>query len=363
MTFISLSAYANWPVIKQVAIVFGWVMQGIFVVLSKVGILNVGICILVFTLITRMLLLPLTIKQQKFSKVQSLMNPELQALQKKYENRKDQASMAKMQTEQQMLYDKYGVSMSAGCLPSLLQLIILFGLYPVIYNLENYVPQLANYTEAELTQMYTFLGINLSEAPGFKLSIALIIPILAGVFQFVSYQMTMKNTQTYTNSGNATADSMNQSMKMMGYMMPILSIYICITLPAFLGLYWVFQSILMVIQQYFINQYMKKVSVEDLIRKNVEKKNKKRAKKGLPPINDKATVNTKKYNGGVYTTSTKKQNSGNKSQSQTEQTQASAESSNKKSKSGSRSTGTSSGSGSIAARANMVREYNEKHKK
>lgn len=114
-------------------------MQGIFIVLSGMGIRSVAACIIVFTVITKMLMLPLTIKQQKFTKVNALMTPEIQAIQKKYANKKDQASMAKMQLEQQQVYDKYGSSMSAGYLPSLIQFPILFALYPVIYDLEKYI--------------------------------------------------------------------------------------------------------------------------------------------------------------------------------------------------------------------------------
>ena len=115
-TTTSGSAFGNWPIIKQIAWVLGLLMQGIFIVLSGMGIRSVAACIIVFTVITKMLMLPLTIKQQKFTKVNALMTPEIQAIQKKYANKKDQASMAKMQLEQQQVYDKYGSSMSAGCL-------------------------------------------------------------------------------------------------------------------------------------------------------------------------------------------------------------------------------------------------------
>ena len=72
----------------------------------------------------------------------SVMNPEIQAIQKKYKNKKDQASMMKQQEEIQQVYDKYGTSMSAGCLPLLIQMPLLFALYPVIYNIQKYVPEI-----------------------------------------------------------------------------------------------------------------------------------------------------------------------------------------------------------------------------
>ena len=84
-------------------------------------------------------MIPLTIKQQKFSKMSAVMQPEIQKIQKKYEGKKDQASMMKQQEEIQLVYEKYGTSMSGGCLPLLIQMPILFALYPVIQNIPTYV--------------------------------------------------------------------------------------------------------------------------------------------------------------------------------------------------------------------------------
>ncbi len=83
MTFLIASTWGNVPVIKQIAWILGYLMQGIFIVLSHMGILSVAACIIVFTIITKMILLPLTINQQKFTKVNALMTPELQELNKK----------------------------------------------------------------------------------------------------------------------------------------------------------------------------------------------------------------------------------------------------------------------------------------
>ena len=72
------------------------------------------------------------------------MNPEIQKIQKKYANKKDQASMLKQQEELQIVYEKYGVSPTGGCLPMLIQMPILFALYPVISNIPNYVEGVKN---------------------------------------------------------------------------------------------------------------------------------------------------------------------------------------------------------------------------
>ena len=86
----------------------------------------------------------------------SVMNPEIQAIQKKYKNKKDQASMMKQQEEIQQVYDKYGTSMSAGCLPLLIQMPLLFALYPVIYNIQKYVPEIKTAPKA-VNVFLTFL--------------------------------------------------------------------------------------------------------------------------------------------------------------------------------------------------------------
>ena len=80
------SGYGDWPIIKQIAWLLGQVMNGIFNVLSKIGIENIGVCIIIFTIIIYTLMIPLTIKQQKFSKMSAVMQPEIKKIQKKYEN-------------------------------------------------------------------------------------------------------------------------------------------------------------------------------------------------------------------------------------------------------------------------------------
>ena len=122
-----------------IASLLGYLMNGIFWVLDKIGIPNIGLAIILFTLVIYMLLMPLTIQQQKFSKLSNIMNPELQAIQKKYKNRKDQASLQKMNEETQLVYKKYGVSPTGSCLQMAIQLPILFALYQVIYNIPAYV--------------------------------------------------------------------------------------------------------------------------------------------------------------------------------------------------------------------------------
>lgn len=124
-----------------IARVLGKILEAIYYVLDLVGIENTGICLIIFTFLVNGLMLPLQIKQQKFSKMSAIMNPEIQAIQKKYKNKKDQESQQKMSLETQAVYQKYGVSPASGCLPLLITMPILFALYRVIYNVPAYVGQ------------------------------------------------------------------------------------------------------------------------------------------------------------------------------------------------------------------------------
>lgn len=128
-------------ILGPIARLLGYILQGIYSVLSTVGIENTGICMILFTFIVNALMIPMQIKQQKFAKMSSVMNPELMAIQAKYKNKKDQESQQKMSLETQAVYQKYGVSPVSGCLPMLITLPILFALYRVIYNIPAYVPQ------------------------------------------------------------------------------------------------------------------------------------------------------------------------------------------------------------------------------
>ena len=126
-------------IIGPIAELIGIIMNGIFVVLSKIGLPNVGLSIIFMTILIYMLMLPLTIRQQKFSKLQRKMQPELQKIQKKYQGRKDSASVAAQQEEMKQVYDKYGVSASGSCVQLLIKMPILFALYRVFYNVPAYL--------------------------------------------------------------------------------------------------------------------------------------------------------------------------------------------------------------------------------
>lgn len=139
MTELYLTAYDG-AFLGPIAKGLGWIMDKIYVFLSTVcHIDSIALTIIIFTVFIYLCLFPLTYKQQKFSVLTKKMQPELNAIQKKYKNKKDTVSMQAQQEETQMVYDKYGVSPMGSCLQMLVQMPILFALYRVFWNVPAYI--------------------------------------------------------------------------------------------------------------------------------------------------------------------------------------------------------------------------------
>ena len=430
-----------------IAKILGQVMNGIFNFLDTIKIPNTGLSIILFTIVIYLCMLPLTIKQQKFSKLSAKMNPELQVVREKYKGKKDQESMQAMNSETQAVYAKYGVSQTGTCVQLLIQMPILFALYRVISNMpayvtkikeaffplvdklilsegssdfiqskenfkntamintnklfgsENFVPgevteyvqnayidilnkattsefnmiaenypklaQDVSNTASLLEQYNNFLGINIGNSPSdmaatawnggsnvmwFALIAAFIIPVLSAVTQWINIKLMPQQT-----AGTEQAGQMMQTMKMMNTMMPLMSAFFCFTLPAGMGLYWVAGAVVRSIQQVIINRHIDKVDLDELIKKNVEKRKKKMERLGIDPdkVNTYASMNTR--NAGAPTrsiTSKANQSTGTKVSTHDKSTAKSTDVENKNYK-----------PGSLAAKANMVRDYNERNNK
>ncbi len=428
MSGILLTQY-NGAILGPIAKVLGLLMEGIFNVLNIIGIPNIGLSIIIFTIVIYLLLMPLTFKQQKFSKLSAKMNPEIQAIQAKYKNKKDNDSMMAMNEETQAVYAKYGVSPTGSCIQLLIQMPVLFALYRVIYAMPAYVgkikeafyplvsklvkengasefiqglsnskmfanqfnneafvngnveyientlidclnrastaewtsladkfPSLSsdiNSTMTQLNEYNNFLGLNMANSPSFMMKdafaagsyllviAALLIPFLAALTQWINTKLM---PQASSNTGNDTSDTMAQSMKTMNMMMPIMSAFFCFTLPAGMGLYWIAGSVVRSIQQIVINKHIDKMDIDEVIKKNEEKYKKKMEKSGVrgTNLNNYASMNTKNV-------------SSKSSMSQSEKDEALKKANEYYSK--------NAKPGSIAAKANMVKEYNEKNNK
>ncbi len=432
------------PIFKYVVKLLGLIMNGIFEFLNLIGIPNIGLSIILFTIVIYLLLMPLTIKQQKFSKLQVRMNPEIQAIQAKYKGKQDQASMLALNQETKAVYAKYGVSPSGSCLQLLIQMPILFALYRVIYAMPAYVTKigeafgvladkimqasngveevkalssamyftknfdiagntknaiidtlnktstldmtalsekfgladltyngsliLTNGSEKGLIDIYNnFLGLNIGNSPMdtmktafaagnyLLLAGAIAIPVLAAVTQWINYKLMPQAATNDDNKkkqpSNDTAEAMQQSMKMMNTLMPIMSAWFCLTLPAGMGLYWVIGAVVRSIQQVAINKHIDKMDIDAEIEKNVEKYKEKLKKQGIDPAKLQAAART---NTKSISSRTSYQNSASKRPAKTDEEKAedikkATEYYNKNAK-----------PGSLSAKANMVKQYNEK---
>ncbi len=408
-------------IIEPIASLLGKVLDVLFVGINAIGLGNIAIAIILFTLLVKLLMLPLTAKQSKMMKLNSIIGPEVRAIQNKYKDKKgDQNAMLKMQEETKAVYAKYGTSQMGGCVQMLIQFPILLALYRVFQRIPMYVTSLkalfinilgdggngimsaADYSDfmsntfntgtlakvdwsnvndavvamnsftteqwnllkehftsyasviadnqAKITEMNTFLGINVSQVPTLALNIAILIPILSGVTQYISVRVSQGKSNQDDSDNPAAA-----SMKMMNIFMPIMSAFIAFSVPAGLGLYWIATAVIQTIIQICINRYYDKLGVDEIVRRNVEQRNKKRAKKGLPP--EKIAKNA--------TTSTKKIDSETKSQERIDKLQQKKEQNDKKVKEILEATNyyKSAKPGSLAEKAGMVAKYNEKNSK
>lgn len=461
-------------ILKPFAWVFGIVMNAIYELVSLLNVHSIAVCVIIFTFVTKMLMLPLTIKQQKSTKLSSQMNPEIMKIQEKYKGRKDEASMRKQQAEMQAVYEKYGTTPMSGCLPLLISLPIMFALYRVIYAIPAYVndiyamygsiadqimsiqgygqamlsfvqqngisvsklkpvidvvtgadgitynliaitkdnlvdimyqfntdtweafknvnladaaswlnaidvtkviqdyslgvsleslqsvdtaafaaliPNIQN-TVTEIISVNSFLGgLNILNAPGWSFP-GIIIPLLAALSQFVQSKVSTAGNKQQDNVDNPAA----QSMKMMNYVMPIMSMFFCAMLPICVGLYWVASAVFGTIQTIFINRYMDKVDVEELMAANAAKAAKKRAKKGITTGSQMAEV-AKTSTKSIQPENTKKFNNAYDYKNNS----SSGKSSSKGAKAGEyKRSEVSYSAGSIAANANLLKNNYEK---
>lgn len=353
MVFSLLSA-ANWPIVGQLCWLLGKVMNFIYTILDSAlpgdnGL--VGLSIILYTIFVYTLMIPLTIKQQRSQKMTSVMNPELQAIQKKYRNKKDQASMMKQQEEMQQVYDKYGTSMMGGCLPLLVQFPLLLALYPVIYNIQGYVPAIKD-APATVNRFLTIPDLTIAPitmiknsgdygiVPALVIITAILLPVLSGATQYLSVKISQAISGQELDKDNPMASTMNT----MNVTMPLFSVFMVFSLPTGIGLYWVVSAVVRIIQQVIINKHLAKISVEELIERNKEKAEKKRQKRGekAERINAMAQANTRSIkdsaNRSVSGMSEKDK------ENKVEQARISAENAKP---------------GSLAAKANMVKKYNE----
>ena len=294
---------------------------------------NYGLAIIIFTIIVKLCLLPLNIKSQKAMRKQQKIQPILQELQKKYAN-----DQQKLQQEMMKLYKDNDVSMMGGCLPLLIQMPILIGLYnvirkPIRYLLgvnitdagvvdkinnivklmgEKFPGELGSYAGMSAEKLFSnaqiqlatwsekvlgadgwiinfdFLGLDLSKEPsaGFGAfmngnfsqagTIALlIIPALAIFTTWLSMKQSQKISGQNKKNDDTQAAQMNNSMSLI---MPIMTGFFTISLPSGMGIYWTVSNLLQMVQQAVLNKYLE-AKGDDFVVKVRDKDTKKRKKR------------------------------------------------------------------------------------
>ena len=418
-----LATKSSTPIIGQLATVMGWIMDGIYRLLNIFGIQNIGLCIIIFSILIYALMTPLQIKQQKFSKLSAIMQPELQKIQKKYKGKNnDTAAMQKMQEETQAVYQKYGVSPTGSCVQLAIQLPILYALYQVIQNIPAYVGSVYNVfngvctkilavdgftdiinnfiadnkmtrvrqvtdnadsivdflyalspsqwkslqdisqfsgfsdqiskTASEIQKMQTFGVLNIADQPlSYIKTGSLILIIAALAIPLLSWATQMLNLklmpQAATQNGNDDNNAMASSMKTMNTVMPLMSAFFCFTFPVGLGIYWIASAVVRSIQQLLINRHLNKMNIDDLVNENMRKMEAKRAKEGLPPqkITNQAHQSAKNIN------KVEKGMSGTDEANRAKKVEEAYKNASH------------AKAGSITAKANLVRDFEERNKK
>lgn len=185
----SLLTKSSTFIIGPIASLLGYLMNGIFWILNKIGIPNTGLAIIIFTIVIYTALLPLTVKQQKFAKLQNKMTPEINKIREKYKGRNDNESMMKMNEETQAVYKRYGVSATGSCVQLLIQMPILFALYQVIYKIPGYIGSIKEIFEGLTTQITSISGYT------------------DVIKEFVSANKISTLQMTYDQAGAMTSDS------------------------------------------------------------------------------------------------------------------------------------------------------------
>ena len=416
-----LATKSGTPIIGQIAVVMGWIMNAIYKVLDMVGIQNLGLCIIIFSILIYLCMTPLQIKQQKFSKLSSIMQPEIQKIQKKYQGKKDQDSMMKMQEETQAVYQKYGVSATGSCVQLAIQLPILYALYQVIQNIPAYVGSVYNVfngvctkilavdgftdiinnfiadnkmtrvrqvtdnadsivdflyalspsqwkslqdisqfsgfsdqiskTASEIQKMQTFGVLNIADQPLSYIKTGSLILIIAALaiplLSWATQMLNLKLMPQAAPSGNNDNNAMASSMKTMNTVMPLMSAFFCFTFPVGLGIYWIASAVVRSIQQLLINRHLNKMNIDDLVNENMRKMEAKRAKEGLPPqkITNQAHQSAKNIN------KVEKGMSGTDEANRAKKVEEAYKNASH------------AKAGSITAKANLVRDFEERNKK
>lgn len=283
-----------------IVVPFAWLLKQLYLLTN-----NYGVALILFALITKIVLLYFSFKGKRGMMQTQRMQPKQAELQKKFGSDK-----VKYQEAVQQLYKDEGVSMSSGCLWTLLPFPIVIALFGIIREPFTYMMGLAQNTVNQVLQVmsglglnvpgyntysqlmatdllhqhfatvqlalpnltlmdinYNFLGLNLAKTPTLGLDPLLIIPILSGVSSYL--------TMYFSTKFNKTSAAMQKQNRLMNLMMPAFSVYIAFIMPAIIGLYWFAQNVFGIVQDYYLTRYYNKIfAAEDAKRAELEARRK-----------------------------------------------------------------------------------------
>lgn len=227
----------------------GWLLSLLY---SLIG--NYGLCIIIFTLVVKLCLYPLYIKQTKSTAMMAEIQPKMQAIQRKYAN--DQETM---QIKMAELYKEEKFNPMGGCLPMLIQMPIIMGLFALLRVPTNYI------TDDRMIFAFheSFLWIKDLAQPDLW-----ILPIIAGVATFISFTMN----RALNDTGNAAANQMNGMMKMMQYVFPIMILWMARSYPSGLSIYWAVSQIIQIFFNIHLSHVRKKLKMEAEAKKRKNKR-------------------------------------------------------------------------------------------
>lgn len=259
---------------------FGWIIKGCNYVTN-----NYVLAIVLFSIVIKLLLFPLGIKQQKNSIRQAKLRPKEMAIRKKYAGRNDKATQQKMQQEIMDLYTQEKYNPMSGCLPLLIQLPLLWIVFNIIREPEKYLDTAPNFKLFGADFQYVIW----SES-GIEFSWWLIIPVLTFVVYFFGAKLTRKFTY---NPQTAMGGDASKSMAIMDLVMPLFSVFITFKAAALIGIYWIFNSLLGTLQQFILSKMypLPEFTEEDFKRAELEMKGK------SPKTKSSSNPNKKKKSG------------------------------------------------------------------
>ena len=254
--------------LQPVADVISKVIDALYQVTVTIGFPSYALAIILISILLKIILFPLMQKQMKSTMNMQEVQPKLEYLQKKYKNNPE-----KMNEEVMKLYKEYNINPMAGCLPLLIQMPILIGLFGALRQY-NFDP----------IEHATFFWIpNLAEKdPLF------ILPILVALTMFLQQKISMSATPSAAE---------NPTMKTMLYIMPAMMLFVCWQMPSGLCLYWAFFSILSIIQQFFMNKQKKKEMALRAEREAAEKEKRIAEKKAKMTAKKESNTKAKKKEG------------------------------------------------------------------